>query len=388
MNEMFQSLINNFSGPVMSVVGALIILFIGWMVAKGVRKLIIKLLGKTNLDEKLLGSASVDPGKLVGTLVYYLIMLMVLMIVLEKLGMSYALDPIKNMVNQFFGFVPNLVGAGIIGFVGYIVAQISSGLLGTGGGAITNVASKMGLGTDIDIVGILQKLLFGFILAIFGIMALEKLNIDAISEPASAMLAQFIGVIPKVIVAVIIIGLFFFIGRYASTLLREVLKGMKVDDMGNRLGLSSMLGSQSLSGLIANLVFFFIVFIGIITGVEQLEFAQLTGILNNLLALTGKIAFGLVILVAGNFIANIAANAVANGENGAMLSTVVRFAILAIFVTMGFSQMGIGGNIVETAFSLLLGAIAVAVALSYGLGGREAAGEHMKDILDKLRGKK
>lgn len=383
LTGVFENLLTTFGNLLPGVLGALLILLIGWMIAKGVRSLIIRLMKKTDLDEKLLGSASVDPGRMVANLVYYLIMLVVLMVVLEKMGISYVLDPIKDMVGQFFAFVPNLVGAGVIGFVGYILAQISSGLVGTGGNAITNVAGKMGIGTDIDVVGLVQKLLFGFILAIFGIMALDTLNIEAISGPANDLLRDFIGIIPKVLVCVIIIGLFFFIGRYASTLLRELLKGMKVDDMSSRLGLSSMLGKQSLSGIIANLVFFFVVFIGIITGVEQLGFAQLSGILNNLLALSGKIAFGLVILIAGNFIANIAANAVGNSNE--FLGTVVRFAILAIFVTMGFSQMGIGGGIVNTAFSLMLGAVAVAVALAYGLGGREAAGEHMKDIINKFR---
>ena len=47
--------------------------------------------------------------------------------------------------------------------------------------------------------------------------------------------------------------------------------------------------------------------------------------------------------------------------------------------------MGIANSIVELAFGLILGAIAVAIALSYGLGGREAAGIHMKEILNKLK---
>ncbi len=385
VNDFLGPILDNFSGPLMTVLGALLILFIGWMIAKAFRRLTENLLSKTSLDEKLLGAASVNPGKMVGTLVYYLIMLVVLMVVLERLGMSYALDPVKNMVNEFTSFIPNMIGAGVIGFVGYVVAQICSGLVGTSGNAITNVASKLGLGTDIDIVGILQKLLFGFILAIFGIIALEKLNIPALSEPAADMLAKFIDLIPRILIACIIVGLFIFIARFISNLLADVLKGMKVDDMSNRLGLSSMLGSNSLADIISKVAFFFIGFIGLTVGISQLGLPQLDGILNRLLNLSGSIAFGLVIIIAGNFIAGIAAKAV--GASNEFLGTIVRFALLAVFVTMGFSQMGIGGDIVENAFTLVLAAVAVAIGLSYGLGGREAAGEHMKDILNRFRKK-
>ena len=54
---------------------------------------------------------------------------------------------------------------------------------------------------------------------------------------------------------------------------------------------------------------------------------------------------------------------------------------------MGLRAMGLADDIVNLAFGLTLGAIAVAFALSFGLGGREAAGEHMQHWLSQFRSK-
>jgi hypothetical protein len=75
----------------------------------------------------------------------------------------------------------------------------------------------------------------------------------------------------------------------------------------------------------------------------------------------------------------------ASGVNTQGLARIARFAILALVIAMGLRAMGIADDIVNLAFGLTLGAVAVAVALSFGLGGREAAGKLMDHWLSKLR---
>jgi hypothetical protein len=62
-----------------------------------------------------------------------------------------------------------------------------------------------------------------------------------------------------------------------------------------------------------------------------------------------------------------------------------RYAILVLVFAIGLNAMGIADTIVHLAFGLSLGAVAVAVALSFGLGGREAAGKHAEYLLSKFR---
>jgi len=68
------------------------------------------------------------------------------------------------------------------------------------------------------------------------------------------------------------------------------------------------------------------------------------------------------------------------------IANTARFAILGIVIAMGLRAMGLADDIVNLAFGLTLGSVAIAVALSFGLGGREAAGRQMEHWLSQLRG--
>jgi hypothetical protein len=91
-------------------------------------------------------------------------------------------------------------------------------------------------------------------------------------------------------------------------------------------------------------------------------------------ALGGKVIFGTLIIVVGIFLARIIANLVGSGTGeGGFAQTIVRYAIIALFTAIGLTFMGLADQIVILAFGLILGSAAVATALAFGLGGRDAA---------------
>ena len=385
LQGLLDSLSGSFGSKIPSVLGALLVLFIGYIVAKSIKKLVYRLLKGTKWDEKLLGSnvGKMDMNSFLAKLVYFLIMIMVLMIVLDMLGVQQVLDPLKNMVSQFFAYIPNIIGAGIIGFIGYILATFASEAIGMGGDFLDGWASKLGFKETDKLAGILKSFVFIFIILLFAVTALDTLNIEAISGPAKDILNSILGTLPNIIAAGIIIGLFVWGGKFISEMMYDLFKNMNIDGVGAKLGVDGMLSSgQSLSGILSKLVYFFIAFFGVTTGIEKLGFAQLTGFMNKILSLSGNMVFGLALLLVGNFISKFAAKAVAG--SGEFLSSIVRIATLGLFLAISLRSMGIANSIVDLAFGLILGAVAVAVALAYGLGGREAAGEHMKKILGKF----
>ena len=99
---------------------------------------------------------------------------------------------------------------------------------------------------------------------------------------------------------------------------------------------------------------------------------------------------GALIIAIGLWIANLAAAALrgVSGDRAGFYAGLARFAILGLVFAMALRAMGIADDIVNLAFGLSLGAVAVAVALSFGLGGREAAGRQMEHWLSKLRGER
>ncbi|MBT2163615.1 mechanosensitive ion channel [Zobellia barbeyronii] len=387
LENIMNSLSNSVGDFLPSTIGAILILLIGWFVAGFIKRLITKLIKRTKIDDKM-GSGKVVISSLIGKLIYFFIMIFVFMLALEKLGMTSVLDPVKNLLNGFTNYIPNIVGAGLVGYIGYMLATIVSELVGLSGDTIQSLVPKLKLPENIDLVNILKKIVFIFIFIPLLITALNILNMDAISVPATHMLEQFFNAIPKILVAVIIIIIFVVGGKFVAGLLTDLLESLKLDGIVKKMNLGGVSSNTNLPKLIGNIAFFFIVLFGITTALEKLEFAKLTEVLDTLVGVSGNILFGLVILIIGNWIASIAHKAMAKDENNLFVASIVRMCILAIFLAMGLKTMGIGDDIINMAFGITLGTIAVTIALSFGLGGREAAGKQMERILNKFNNNK
>ncbi len=386
-----QTQLDNFASNVLDyipgILGALLVLFIGWLIAKGIKALIVRLLRKTSWDERLFKNSSMgDTNVFLGNIFYYVIMIIVLLIVLEILGIDQVLTPLENMLNEFLAFIPNLIGAALIGFVGYLLAKFVSNLVNIGGNFLDKVVDKTGFKDTNKLINILQKVVFIIIFIPFLIQAFNALELDAISGPANNILSGFVAMIGEIIIASLILIIFIWGGKYLSDFLEDLFKSLGLDRTADKIHMQNMIGAdQSLSKIISNIIYFFLVFFGVITAVEILGLTQLTDTLNQILELTGQILFGLLILAVGNYISTLIYKTMTKSSNNTFIAGVVRWAALALFIAIALRTMGIANEIVELAFGLILGAIAVAVALSYGLGGRDAAGEHFKDIIAQFR---
>lgn len=383
--------LENFADQVASflpdLLGALLVLLIGWLIAKGIKSLIVRLLRKTHWDEKVFGSTEVgDTNVFLGNIVYYIIMIVVILVVLEILGVEQVLTPLENMVDEFLSFIPNLIGAILIAFTGYILAKFVANLIGISGNFLDRWVDKTGFKDTSKIINIIKKIVFIVIFIPFLIQAFNALQLDAISDPANDILYDFTAMLGNIIIAGLILAVFIWGGKYLADFLEDLFKSMGLDRAAEKIQIHNMIGAnQSLSKIIANLIYFFLVFFGIITAVEILGLDQLTETLDQILEVTGQIIFGLIILAVGNYISLLIYDTMAKSRNNTFIASVVRWASLALFLAIALRTMGIANEIVELAFGLILGAIAVAVALSYGLGGRDAAGEHFREIIQKFK---
>jgi hypothetical protein len=112
-----------------------------------------------------------------------------------------------------------------------------------------------------------------------------------------------------------------------------------------------------------------------------LAFAAIASMLEEILDLAGHVLFGGVIITAGVLIANLLVGLIDRSTGGAEgpAKPVVRWATIALATAMGLRFMGIADEIVVLAFGLILGSAAVAAALAFGIGGRDAA----KRVLDR-----
>lgn len=366
------------------LVGALVILFIGWVIAKLVSKGIGRVLGKANVNQRVnQGGGDLDVVAMASSIVYYLLMLFVLMFVLNSLGYESVLAPIQAMYDSVLGMIPNIIGAALIGFVGYVVAKILSTLVGVAGKGLDSLMSRVGV-EGVSLSRILSIVVFILVLTPSLLAAFEKLNIAVISEPATQMLNAVLVAIPNVLAAAIILAVAFVLGRFISSSITQLLSATGADSVPSRVGVEGFFSeNMPFSKFVGSVLFFFVMMGAAVAAVEQLEFAMLSTAISQVLEFGANVVMGLVILGVGNLLATLAYNALqSTGSNFAQLA---RFAILGLVLAMGLRAMGFADDIVTLAFGLTLGAIAVAVALSFGLGGRQAAGNQMERWFTRMQ---
>lgn len=382
------SLSQTMGGILPGILGAIAVLIIGLILASVVSRLVKGAFRRTNIDERLAAKMdfSFNLGDFIAKIVHYILVLFVLLLVLEMMGLTSVLDPLRDMLGKFFGAIPNLIYAGIIGFLGYVIAKIASEAVGLISVPVESFSARIGFNRPQSLVNVLKQVVFIFVFLPMLILALDALNMDSISRPISEMFSTMLDAIPKIITAAIIIGVFYFVGKFLVGFLTDLLQNLGVDTFPAKLGFGSVLGSTSLSAVIGNVVFFFLMFAGVISAVEKLEMTAITAILYDIMNIAGRIFFGLVILIVGSFIANMASAAMATSDK--WLASLVKFAVLGIFLAFALHTMGIAQSIVNMAFGFTIGAVAVAFALSFGLGGREAAGRQLQKFFDKINKEK
>ena len=120
---------------------------------------------------------------------------------------------------------------------------------------------------------------------------------------------------------------------------------------------------------------------------NRLGFDQISDLIAMFIYFGANILLGAVILVIGFWLANIVANVVQRGEykSSRWLANLVRVLIMGLVLAMGLRAMGIADSIVNLAFGLTLGAVAVAFALAFGLGGRRPAERVLTDLIDQAK---
>ncbi len=375
------------------IFAGLILLGIAWGIATLVRVLATKALATTKLDEKLSLEAGMQPmSNNVGNMLFWIIILMFLPALLSTFELNGLLAPVQGMVNEFLAMIPNIFAGGIIALVGWVVAKILRGLvtniLATSG--IDNINKVAGVkdANAIKLSSVVGMLVFIFVFIPTLIAALDALQMEAISQPASDMLALIFAAIPNILAAAIILTITYYVAKFVSTLIVNLLSGIGFNSVPAKLGFADTFTKKStVSDMIGKVIVFFAMLFATVEAANRLGFSQMSDIVGMFIQFGGDILLGSVILMIGFWLANLAYNAIdrASGKKSSGLANIARIAIIGLVVAMGLRAMGIADDIVNMAFGLTLGSIAVAVALAFGLGGREAAGKQLEYWFSKMR---
>jgi hypothetical protein len=333
-----------------------------------------------------------------GDVVYWLVFLLFLPAILGTLSLHGILVPVQSMVDKVLAFLPNILVATVIVALGWFFANILRRIVTrvlTAVGA-DRVGVRIGLKAEAGRSGSVSHVVGWtvFLLVLIPVLlaALDALQVQALTRPTSEMLGRVLSAIPAIFAAGLVLVIAYVVGRIISQLVTKILESARFDALPAKLGLGEMAAESrwTPSRLAGYLVLVAILLFATVTSLELLGFAALAVILTSFLYLTGRILLGLVIFALGLFLAKVAGGAIASRQKTHTRVWVLaaRTAILFLAGAMALRQMGLADEIISLAFGLTFGAVAVAAAIAFGVGGRDLAGRKLQEWEESLRMKR
>jgi hypothetical protein len=420
VSQPLNTFLNQIANFLPKLAAALIWLGIAWVLATVAKMAVSRVMRTFNVDERLnqeVGTAPTERPLLlsdtVANALYWFIFLLFLPLILEALQLQQALLPVNNLLNQILAAIPKILEAVLIGFVGWLLAmvvrRIVTNLLAAAGadglGARFGISRTTGGQSLSWIVG---TIVYVLILIPTAIAALNALDIQAISQPAVAMLNDILSAVPKIFTAALILAVAYILGRWVGDLVTNILTGIGFNNVFSWLGVqpkqplrltpSSIdpdatvlqepeLPTRTPSEFVGIVVQVGIMLFAVVAATDVLRIPALTAIVSGIVLVAGRVLSGLVVFAIGLYLANLAFSLIASSgtRQARLLGQTARIAIIAFVSALALQQMGIGSDIVNLAFGLLLGAIAVGIALAFGLGGREIAAEQIREWLASFK---
>ena len=372
-----------------SVIKALLLLLLAWIAAKIAKALVLKILKVPKIvgllqradDEAAPGTTA----NYIAKLVYLLVFLLFVPGILGALNADSIAAPILNLLNTVWGYVPNILAAVIVLAVGVFVARLVRQLLIPVFQKIKVDRLQEKAGIEVEdsarLSNTLAYIVYVLILIPVIIVALEVLNIRAISVPAVDMLSKIFNVIPNIIVACLLIGIGTVIGKFAGQIVTRLIASTGADAKlleltGEKAGRFVL---STVAGVIVQAV---IVIFFLVEGVSVLGLSVLTGIGSAVIGYLPNIIAAVVVLAAAVFASRITEKAMKKTSFGAYILP-VRIGIFGIAIFMILNQLGIASRIVNSAFILIMAALAVAFAIAFGIGGREFAANTLRALSEK-----
>ena len=385
MNEMFVSF---FSSGIWAVIKAVVLLLLAFITATVVKSLVVKLFTKTKLNAlfKQTDNANGKEKSLefIGKLVHLLVFLLFVPGIFESLGMREVSSPILNLLNTLWGYLPNILAAILVLWVGFFIARLVRELLVPVFGRLKVDTLQEKAGIHVSDTGRLSNTLayivYVLILIPVIIAALQVLNIEAVSAPAIQMLDTIFKFIPNILAALVIIIIGCMVAKFSGNIVESLIASAGFDTKLKE-HLSDKDNSFILSKVIGKTVHIIMVVFFIVESFSVLHLSVLTNIGNAIIGYMPYIlASALILLVC--YVCDGLANKALTKGNHTVLAMVSRIAIYTVGIFMVLSELGIANKIVNTAFVLIIAAFAVAFAISFGIGGRDFAGKILKKLSD------
>ena len=205
----------------------------------------------------------------------------------------------------------------------------------------------------------------------------------AVMTSLTSALALLLSAIPKVLGFVVILVIGWLIASALAKVVSSVLRAVKFNDLAQRAGLTGFVQKMGLqtdaAGFMALIAKWFVRMIVLVSAFDALGLPAVSQVLQQLLLWLPNLVVAIIALVIGGLAANALGKLVrgATAESGLgspdLLASIARVAVWAFAIVVAVNQIGIATTLINTLFMAVVGAVALALGLAFGLGGRETA---------------
>ena len=292
------------------------------------------------------------------------------------------IEPFQSFFGILIAFLPKVIAVLVLLLLAWILARVlrsgtqrlmrASGIdrrLGKGGAP--------GDGSQYPVAEGAGAAVFWIVWILFILAILQVLGVEGLFDSIVVIFERIFAAIPHIMGAVVVLAIFYFIGRLVAKLVTRLLIGIRFDDLPVKLGLAKepVEGSGSPSNVVGYIVMVFIMLFAIMMAATLLDFPVVNELVAGLTQFLGLIILGVVIIGIGIFVASFVANILRAGGRTESIISLVKVLIIVLSVVLGVRAMGFADDLILLGFGLILGAAAIAVGIAFGLGGRKAAAE-------------
>ena len=216
---------------------------------------------------------------------------------------------------------------------------------------------------------------------------------NLIVEPVREMLAKIMAYLPVLIGALIILIVGWVVAKMIRWMVDGALKAVQFDRMADKSGVSRVLkkGNMNVTAreILANLVYWLVIIMVLVMVVNALGLPKASDVLASLFAYVPSVIAAIFIIVVAMFLASFVSGIVriaagnANLPKPELLAGISRWAIIIFAATIALTQLGIAPLLVTATFNIILGGIVLALALAFGLGGKDAAARYLEELRQK-----
>lgn len=357
-----------------TAIKAILLLIIAFLVAYIVKAILVKILSKTKLS-KAKDQEGIKAIDLIGKLAQLLVFLVFVPGIFETLGMTQVSTPIISMLNTVWVYVPNVIGAVIVLWIGFYIARLVRELLipVLNKFEVNKLQSLAGIQVDDQgkLSNTIAYIVYVLILIPIIIAALYVLNIRAITDPAIAMLSIIFNYIPSILAALIIIVIGWILAKFIGNIVTRLIEASGLDAK-----VENLMGAKNKNWTLSKVTGVTIEVILIIFFVVESFSALHLGVLTNIgLAVIDYMPYALsafLIFVACVFVAGVCSKVLTNNDHPS-LALLSKYLIYVIGAFMILNELHIAKELVDSAFIIALLALGVAFAISFGVGGRDFA---------------